>query len=151
MEGLPPRLPEPLTVCQICAANQPPCWQEDEMCRNEPRAIILLVQIPLEVVVRDGVGCLHRGRSEILMRVRVALCCPRGECWQNQWVLLPSVRMNGCADYCGDATFCVKLEACLEAYLVRQEAVFRQECRPMCPPPLPLYPHPARIEDCCTY
>lgn len=149
VRGLPEALAQPLTICQICVANVPPRWQEDDACRNEPRAVILLVEIPLEVTLRDADGSFHQGRSEVFVRVRVPLSCPRDQCWQNRWEVLPSVRMLGCAAQECEQMFCVRLEANVEAYMVRSEPVCRRECPPQCPPPLPLYPQLPRIKGGC--
>lgn len=150
VRGLPDVLPQPLTLCQVCVAAVSPRWQEDEGCRCEARAVILLVEIPLEVTLRDGAGCLHRGASEVFLRVRVPLSCPKDQCWRNQWVIVPAVRMLSAATQTCEQMFCVRLEANVEAYMVHPEPVCRRDCTPSCPPPIPLYPQPMRMPgNCC--
>jgi len=149
VRGLPEAIAQPVSICQICASDCPPHWREDDTCRSGPRAVILLVEIPLDVTLRDAAGCLHRGQSEVFMRVRVPLPCPREQCWRNQWVIQASVRMIGCATQNCERMFCVRLEANVEAFMVRSEAVCRQECKPQCAFPLPLFPPPPQMACCC--
>ena len=150
VRGLPEMVAQPLSVCQICAGSAPPrCW-EDESWSPEPRAVILLVEIPLDVTLRDAEGCLHRGQSEVLVRVRVPLPFPREQCWRNQWVIQASVRMLGCPTQACEDTFCARLEANVEAFMVRSEAVCRRECQPQCVFPTPLFPPPPQMgAGCC--
>jgi len=149
VRGLPETIAQPLSICQICASGCQPRWREDDTWRSEPRAIILLVEIPLEVTVRDADGCLHCGQSEVRVRVRVPLPCPRDQCWQNQWVIQAAVRMLGCATQACSQTFNMRLEANVEAFMVRSEPVCRRECAPQCTFPMPLFPQPPRIGGCC--
>ncbi|MCL2812932.1 MAG: hypothetical protein FWD25_13730 [Clostridia bacterium] len=147
---LPERVAQPLSICQICVSSCPPrCW-EDDTWRPEPRAVILMVEVPLDVILRDAEGCMHRGQSEVLVRVRVPLPFPRDQCWRNQWVTQAAVRMLGCATQACERTFCVRLEAHVEAFMVRSEPVVcRRECKPQCQFPLPLFPPPPQIGAGC--
>jgi len=158
VRGLPETVAQPLSICQICAGTSPPRSREDDTWRCEPGAVILLVEIPLEVTLRDGCGCLHCGQSEVRVRVRVPLPCPKEQCWQNQWAVQAAVRMLGCAAQTCERGFCVRLEVNAEAYMVRSEPVCRRECKPQCPFPLPLFPPPSfsppsfsspRLAACC--
>jgi len=149
VRGLPEIVAQPLSVCQICVSSAPPRCREDDAWRCEPRAIILLVEIPLDVTLRDADGCLHCGQSEVLVRVRVPLPFPREECWRNQWVAQAAVRMLGCATQQCQQVFCVRLEANVEVFMVRSEPVCRRECKPRCPFPLPLFPPPPRMAGRC--
>lgn len=148
IHGLPELLAQPVQICEICVSNEPPRWEEDALCNHDRRALVLVVEIPLSVTLRDAEGCLHRGTSEIFVRVRVPMGAHRDECCCSQWVILPAVRMVGCATQSCEDIFCVRLEANVEAYLVRPEAVCRTEPRPICPT-LPLYPQPIMPDCCC--
>ncbi|MDR3050532.1 MAG: hypothetical protein LBU67_02260 [Oscillospiraceae bacterium] len=130
----------PFTLCRVCAAPVPPDWQEEPPAACDPKGLVLSVHIPLDITLRDGADCLHAARSDLWVRVRGRLRCPREECWRYRWVVVPAVRLaRAPAPTCGnEAPVC--LEVCVEAYLVRPEPVCRQDCHPVCPPIPPLYP-----------
>ena len=149
VRGLPECVAQPLSICQICVGSGPPrCW-EDDTWPSERRAVILMVEVPLDITLRDAAGCFHRGQSEILVRVRVQLPFSKDQCWRNQWVAQAAVRMLGCATQQCERVFCVRLEVNVEVFLVRSEAVCRRECQPQCQFPLPLFPPPPQCGGSC--
>ncbi len=142
IEGIPCDAQRPLTLCAVCGGFTACTWEIEPPCPHDPRGLILCVVIPLRLTVRDACGCVHQGESSITVRVRTQMKCAREECWSNQWVVLPSVRLSRCAYPACDDVFVACLEVCVDAYLVRPEPVCRTQCRPACPPLPPMYPAP---------
>lgn len=145
VEALPACPGSCLTLTDVRAAGEPLWTQRPDPCR---RALNLHVTIPLLCLVRDEQGCLQEGRAQVAVDTSLPLTTPQAECWRDQLMLLPCVRLmvpgvtgqGGCFD--------APLEIRLESYLVRWEPCLPQGEQSACPPPLPLYPQPCA--NMCT-
>lgn len=123
------------------APCQAPC--DCRNCRCRPSPCLLRVNIPVACQVRNECGAVLRGESLLTTDVALPLRCSQAECWRNQMMVLPCVRLiDGgapvCADTCSVPVFECTLELLVEAYMTRWEAYGSV---PACPE-LPLFPPP---------
>lgn len=90
-------------------------------------------------------GCRPSRPAPCLLRVNIPVVCQvQAECWRNQMMVLPCVRLiDGgapvCADDCRPPVFDCTIELLVEAYMTRWEACGTPA--PTCPD-LPLFPPP---------
>lgn len=139
VEGLPLCPDACLTLTDVRAVGEPLWTQRTDPCR---RALCLHVTIPLACLVRDEQGCQHEGRVQVELDTCLPLTTPPAECWRDQMMLLPCVRLM-CPGVTGrGGCFDAQLEIRLESYLIRWEPCLPPGEKPACPPPLPLYPQP---------
>jgi len=102
------------------------------------------VNIPVVCQVQAECGQVLRGESVLTTDVALPIRCVQAECWRNQMMVLPCVRLiDGgapvCADDCRPPVFDCTIELLVEAYMTRWEACGTPA--PTCPD-LPLFPPP---------
>lgn len=114
-------------------------------CRpSRPAPCLLRVNIPVVCQVQAECGQVLRGESVLTTDVALPIRCVQAECWRNQMMVLPCVRLiDGgapvCADDCRPPVFDCTIELLVEAYMTRWEACGTPA--PTCPD-LPLFPPP---------
>ena len=114
-------------------------------CRpSRPAPCLLRVNIPVVCQVQAECGQVLRGESVLTTDVALPIRCVQAECWRNQMMVLPCVRLiDGgapvCADDCRPPVFDCTIELLVEAYMTRWEACGNPA--PTCPD-LPLFPPP---------
>lgn len=114
-------------------------------CRpSRPAPCLLRVNIPVVCQVQAECGQVLRGESVLTTDVALPIRCVQAECWRNQMMVLPCVRLiDGgapvCADGCRPPVFDCTIELLVEAYMTRWEACGTPA--PTCPD-LPLFPPP---------
>ena len=102
------------------------------------------MNIPVVCQVQAACGQVLRGESVLTTDVALPIRCVQAECWRNQMMVLPCVRLiDGgapvCADDCRPPVFDCTIELLVEAYMTRWEACGSPA--PTCPD-LPLFPPP---------
>ena len=127
------------------APQQSPC--DYRSCCRRPSPCLLRVNIPVVCQVQVDCGSVLRGESLLTTDVALPIRCAQAECWRNQMVVLPCVRLiDGgapiCAESCAVPVFECTLEVLVEAYMTRWEACGNA---PACPD-LPLFPPPPFTE-----
>lgn len=128
------------------APCQPPRPCDCHACRlSRPAPCLLRVNIPVVCQVLTDCGQVLRGESVLTTDVSLPIRCAQAECWRNQMMVLPCVRLiDGGAPVCAEGrqppVFECTIELLVEAYMTRWEAC--GGCVPVCPE-LPLFPPPA--------
>lgn len=141
IEGVSECAQPPFTLLSVTACGEP-TW-ESLPCDNR-RQQLLRVTVPVACQVRDCGGCAYTGHASICVDVCVNLTTPAGECWRNNLMILPCVRLVCVPCASDDLCFEAQLEVLLEVYMIRWEPCMVGVPKPVCPD-LPLYPQP-RIE-----
>lgn len=137
LDGLPSQAQPPFTVVEV-SLRALPSWEE--MPRRCPQGLALLVQLPLQVRVRDGCGRTYTVSSAIEEELPLRFECPQNECWRGQPFVQAAVRLAGRACPCGGCQCDVPLEVLLEGYILAPCTLGRPSNG--CPPSRPWYPQP---------
>ena len=139
LDQLPCSAQPPFTVLEVCSCGMPQ-WEELP-CRNR-QTLLLQVQIPLQVRLRDGCGQTYMVSSSIVEELPLRYECPSNDCWRGQPYVQASVRLacrpRPCEANCPCDT---PLEVLIEGYILAP-CIMGCPDRPACPPSLPWYPQP---------
>lgn len=140
---LPRVLMPPLRVSSICCAGAPSVVEDKPNACGET-----LFSIPLSVLICDCKGQTHTAQSAVTLPVRMS----GAPCFSQEAALFAQAHVrlcqpNGCFE--DPAQIAVCLDVCLQAYLLRPQAIYAPApCAPVCPAPLPLYPQPCKPPRC---
>ena len=134
VEGIDPCAPMPFSLVEV-TAGQPLISREGNCC---------LLTVPLQCRITDSKGCVHMGKAQTVITVRLQHNCPESEWWRYQCLANVCVRQV-CRPPCSqDHHFQTQLEILAEVWLVKWEAVNGYSPNKEVCPNLPLYPQP-----CC--
>ncbi len=139
VSGLPRGLCGPLRLVAVEAIAEQPsvCIKQD--CRG-PSPYVAEVTIPMLAWVCDARGCTHCGNTQVTVCCRLPPGCAnaRGSLMAAAEVRLADGGCPSCVP-----TFDVRLQVCVEVYMVRMEPCGSKEGK-KCPPfpPKPMYPQP---------
>ena len=141
LEGVPPCAQPPYTLVMVQQSGAQPWWSPLE--NHLDGRLRIRVSIPVCCQVRDACGKLFTATSVVTVEASLRPLCPMSECWRHNLYVVPFVRLCGtdCTSDC--ATFAVRLEICMDIYLLRPEPCMMRRAEPPCPD-LPLYPQPVK-------
>ncbi len=137
LDGLPACARPPYRLMAVQQSGAQPWWTPLDHQGPDVRQHIRIC-IPVCCQVCDCEGKMYHATA--VVEAEVSYRMPT-ENWRCSLFIVPSVRLCG-GDVCAEeACFCVKLEICLELYLLRPEPCAMHRPEPPCPE-LPLYPIP---------
>lgn len=118
--------------------DRTPAWEEAPCA--EKGTMLLRVDVPLLLRLRDRQGCFHDSAAFITEDLRLRLCCPEQECWRGNIFLQAAARLCGNACPWEGKDCCpVRLEVLLDGFLLLPCPAFPPV--PACPPNTrPWYP-----------
>ena len=145
LDDLPPCAEAPYTLVMVQQSGAQPWWTPLES--HLDGRLRIRVRIPVCCQVRDACGKLFQATSTAEVEASLRPQCPASECWRHSLYVVPCVRLCH-ADCCSEtACFRVRLEICVDIYLLRPEPCMIRRAEPPCPE-LPLYPQPVTPPTC---
>lgn len=145
LEGLPECAEPPYKLVMVQQSGAQPWWTPLE--GHLDGRLRIRVSVPVCCQVCDACGKLYHATSTVEVEASIRPPCPLSECWKHNLYVVPFVRLCrvDCTSEC--PVFEVKLEVCMDIYLLRPEPCLMRRAEPPCPE-LPLYPQPIKPQPC---